>query len=82
MDVINDSIEKSFTDVSMAMIEALGIYLVLPIIVAAVLVRFVFRLRGPAFKLVYGIIAFGCLYLFVYKGIPHFQIAYESRLSK
>ncbi|MGF6357112.1 high-affinity Fe2+/Pb2+ permease [Paenibacillus sp. 4624] len=67
---------------SAAMVETLVLYIALPLVVAGLLARYVFRLRGQAFNVVFGILAIACMYLFVYKGIPHYQLVYEAKLSK
>lgn len=82
LNIFGEAGTSTFKVMSVTTIETLGFYLALPLVVAALLVRYVFRLKGQTFNIVFGILAIGCMYLFVYKGIPHFEIAYESRLSK
>ncbi|MCL6605660.1 MAG: hypothetical protein K6T94_22580 [Paenibacillus sp.] len=82
MDILGDTARNALVALSMAFIETVGLYLALPLIVVAVLLRYVIRLNGQSFKVVYGIFAIVCMYFFIYHGIPHYQVAYESRLAK
>ncbi|MEI2395603.1 hypothetical protein [Paenibacillus phytohabitans] len=82
MDILGETFKNTMGAMSMAMIETLGLYLALPLIGAGLLLRYVFRINGQAFKVTYGIIAIVCMYFFVYKGIPHYQAVYESKLAQ
>lgn len=82
MDIIGDSFKNAMNAMSMAMFETLGLYVALPLIGAGVLLRYVFRLKGRAFTFVYGFVVIACMYFFVYKGIPHYQELYDSKLAQ
>ncbi|ULO05063.1 hypothetical protein H1230_18260 [Paenibacillus sp. 19GGS1-52] len=82
MDILSDTFKKTMNAISTAIIETSLLYIALPLIIAAVILRVVFRLKGQSFKIVYGIVAIICAYFFIYKGIPHYADVYNSKLAQ
>ncbi|NUU62682.1 hypothetical protein [Paenibacillus agri] len=80
MDIIGDSFKNSMNAMSMAMIETLLLYIALPLVIAAIVLRGIFRLRGRAFNISFGIAAIACAYFFIYHGIPYYEAVYDRKL--
>ncbi|MEK3658645.1 hypothetical protein NSQ29_03725 [Paenibacillus sp. FSL F4-0236] len=66
-----DSVGKTFNAMAWAIAEGLGLYLVFPMLVTAILLR-ILRVKGEAHKFLVGIVGLVGLYLFFQYGIDDF----------
>jgi hypothetical protein len=66
-----DSVGKTFNTMALAIAEGLGLYMVLPMLAAAILLR-ILRVKGEAHKFLIGIVGLVGLYLFFQYGVDDF----------
>lgn len=67
---ITESVSNSFSAMAFTLIEVLGIYMIIPIFAAAIIFRYVFRLKGQLLKVLIGIVGIVCLYFLASRGLP------------
>ncbi|MEC0169894.1 hypothetical protein [Paenibacillus graminis] len=66
-----DTAGKTLNAMALALVEGLGLYMVLPMVAAAVLLR-ILRVKGEAHKFVVGIVGLVGLYFFFKYGVDDF----------
>ncbi|OWA36795.1 hypothetical protein B9G55_01570 [Saccharibacillus sp. O16] len=81
MNIIGEEVGKDMSAMAWTVIEALGLYLILPMIVAAILLR-VLRVRGEIHKFLVSAVGLAGLYFFFTQGIDSFGAVMQERMSK
>ncbi|NMM52055.1 hypothetical protein [Paenibacillus aquistagni] len=67
---ITEPVSNVFSAMAFTLIEILGLYMIMPVFVAAIIFRYVFGLKGQSFKFLIGIVGLVCLYFLATKGFP------------
>lgn len=78
---VENQISNIFNAIGSAIIEGLLLYFVTPFIIAILIFRFVFKIRGKFLSFIMFITALVCLYFYALNGLPEIQNIFFSKVK-